>query len=116
MAVRPEATCLAISSLMRTPEQASLFSIYLVGFQLPLSGAVLALPDPLATVTRPFIAAYWSWSGVLQTLRDSRLYDVVQQVSQTEIAPSAVCVWALLCHILLGLFVAYAGCRVHREL
>ena len=37
------AICLAISSLMRTAEQASLMSIYLVGFQLPLSGAVLAL-------------------------------------------------------------------------
>ncbi len=108
-------TCLAISSLLRSPEQASLFSIYLVGFQLPLSGAVLALPDPLSTLTRPFIAAYWSWSGILQTLRDSRLYDVVQQVTQTEIAPGAVCIWALLCHILLGLFVAYAGCRMHRE-
>ena len=33
-----------ISSMMKTAEQASLVSIYLVGFQLPLSGAVLALP------------------------------------------------------------------------
>ena len=36
--------CLGISSLMRTAEKASLLSVYLVGFQLPLSGAVLALP------------------------------------------------------------------------
>jgi len=35
--------CLGISALMKTSEQASLLSIYLVGFQLPLSGAVLAL-------------------------------------------------------------------------
>ena len=35
--------CLGLSSLLRTPEQASLVSIYLVGFQLPLSGAILAL-------------------------------------------------------------------------
>ena len=76
----------------------------------------LALPDPLSTLTRPFIAAYWSWSGILQTLRDSRLYDVVQQVTQTDIALSPICIWALFCHILLGLFVAYAGCRMHREL
>ncbi|MDC1206864.1 ATP-binding cassette domain-containing protein, partial [Akkermansiaceae bacterium] len=34
--------CLGISSLMRTAEQASLLSVYLVGFQLPLSGAILA--------------------------------------------------------------------------
>ena len=42
------AVCLAISSLMKTAEQASLVSIYLVGFQLPLSGAVLALPKVLS--------------------------------------------------------------------
>ena len=51
--------CLAISSMMRTAEQASLVSIYLVGFQLPLSGAVLALPKMLSAITRPFIESYW---------------------------------------------------------
>ena len=55
--------CLAISSMMSSAEQASLVSIYLVGFQLPLSGAVLALPAWVDAITRPFIAAYWSWSG-----------------------------------------------------
>ncbi len=39
--------CLAISAWMRTAEQASLLSIYLVGFQLPLSGAVLELAGSL---------------------------------------------------------------------
>ena len=37
------AICLALSSILRTAEQASLVSIYIVGFQLPLSGALLAL-------------------------------------------------------------------------
>ncbi|MDB4282865.1 ABC transporter permease, partial [Akkermansiaceae bacterium] len=55
--------CLGISSLMRTAEQASLLSVYLVGFQLPLSGAILALPENIEVLTRPFISAYWSWSG-----------------------------------------------------
>ncbi len=63
------AVCLGISSWMRTAEQASLVSIYLVGFQLPLSGAVLAMPAALNAVTRWFIASYWGWSGYLQTLR-----------------------------------------------
>jgi len=49
------AVCLGISGLMRTAEQASLLSIYLVGFQLPLSGAVLALPEHIEALTRPFI-------------------------------------------------------------
>jgi ABC-type multidrug transport system ATPase subunit len=104
------ATCLAISSLMKSPEQASLVSIYLVGFQLPLSGAVLALPEVFRWLTRPFIAAYWSWAGVLQTMKDTRFYDVVLLVTPTELAPLALCFWALGCHVIIGLIVAYLGC------
>ena len=38
------AVCLAFSSLARTPSQASLISIYFVGFQLPLSGRCWRCP------------------------------------------------------------------------
>jgi len=58
------AVCLAISSLSRSAENASLLSVYLVGLQLPLSGAVLALPHVLGLATRPFIAAYWVGPGI----------------------------------------------------
>ena len=102
--------CLAISSLMKSPEQASLVSIYLVGFQLPLSGAVLGMPDFLGSVTRPFIAAYWSWSGILQSMRDTRYYDIVQSVSPTDLLPAELCIWTLGCHVAIGLIVSYLGC------
>ena len=108
------AICLAISSLMKSPEQASLISIYLVGFQLPLSGAVLGLPEVFRWLTRPFIAAYWSWSGVLQTMKDTRFYDVVQLVTPTELSPLVLCFWALTCHIIIGLLVSYLGCKQSR--
>jgi len=108
------ATCLAISSLMKSPEQASLVSIYLVGFQLPLSGAVLGLPEFFRWLTRPFIAAYWSWSGVLQTMKDTRFYDVVQLVTPTDLSPLVLCFWALTCHIVIGLTVSYLGCKQSR--
>ncbi len=103
------ATSLAISSWSRTPERASLFSVYLVGFQLPLSGALLALPEFVGWLTRPFVASYWAWSGFLQTMRHTRHYDVAVQVSQTPLAPFEVCVWVLGCHILIALFFAWAG-------
>jgi hypothetical protein len=103
------AICLAISSLMGSAEQASLVSIYLVGFQLPLSGAVLALPDWVGALTRPFISAYWSWSGVLQTLRGERYYDIVQMVAQTALSPASLCLWVLGSHIVIGIFVAWIG-------
>ncbi|TSA35875.1 MAG: ATP-binding cassette domain-containing protein [Verrucomicrobiaceae bacterium] len=107
--------CLAVSSFLNSAEQASLVSIYLVGFQLPLSGAVLALPDFLGSLVRPFIAAYWSWSGVLQTLKGERYYDIVQMVVQTALSPASLCVWVLCSHVIIGLFAAWVGCQ-HRSL
>ncbi|HJT79629.1 MAG TPA: ATP-binding cassette domain-containing protein [Chthoniobacterales bacterium] len=106
--------CLAISSLTRSSENASLLSIYLVGFQLPLSGAILALPQVIGWITRPFISAFWGWSGYLQTMRDTRFYDVVRSMSQTELAGFELCIWVLLMHILAGLFVAYFGVQNSR--
>ena len=104
------AVCLGISALTRTADQASLASIYLVGFQLPLSGAVLALPAGLDAALRPFIAAYWSWSGALQSLRETRYYDVLEMVIPTTLSASALCVWVLLIHVLFGIFLAWLGC------
>ena len=105
------AVCLAFSSLARTPSQASLISIYFVGFQLPLSGAVLALPDWAVHLTRPFIAGYWSWAGTIQTLRDTRFYDLIVQTTKTDLAATPTCFFVLLAHVALGMIVAYFGCR-----
>ena len=102
--------CLGFSAMLTSPEKSSLLSIYLVGFQLPLSGAVLGLPDFFRWLTRPFIAAYWSWSGILQTMRDTRYYDIVQSVSPTDLSPGALCLFALGCHVIIGLIISYLGC------
>jgi len=108
------AVCLGISALMKSPDQASLVSVYLVGFQLPLSGAVLALPKTIDWITRPFIASYWSWSGFLQTMQDTRFYDVVLSVTRTPLSNIDLCVWVLCTHIFLGFFMAYTGCKHSR--
>lgn len=101
--------CLAVSSWSRTTEQASLISIYLVGFQLPLSGAILALPEPLGAVVRPFIAAYWSWSGLLGTMRESRFYDAALQVTETPVADPTLCIWVLVLQTGAGIVLAWFG-------
>lgn len=106
--------CLAISSLSRSAENASLLSVYLVGLQLPLSGAVLALPHVLGLMTRPFIAAYWGWSGYWQTMRETRFYDFVQSMSATELVAYELCAWVLLMHVLGGIVVAYLGVKNSR--
>lgn len=104
------AVCLGISAAVASADQASLASIYLVGFQLPLSGAVLALPAGLDAALRPFIAAYWSWSGALQSLRATRYYDVLEMVVPTSLSASALCLWVLILHVAIGIFAAWLGC------
>ena len=104
-------TCLAISSASKSPERASLLAIYLVGLQLPLSGAVLALPEYVSNVCRPFIAAYWGWSGYLKTQERSPLYDIVRESTETAIADFNQCMivlalHAMVCGVIAWIFVA----------
>jgi hypothetical protein len=100
--------CLAISALLRTAEQASLLSIYLVGFQLPLSGAVLALPEKIEVFTRPFISAYWAWSGSVEALQ-SQVHAAVKSVIDTGLSTREACLYALCAHIVVGLIAAWIG-------
>ena len=102
------AICLAISALMRTAEQASLLSIYLVGFQLPLSGAVLALPEKVEAFTRPFISAYWAWSGSVEALQ-TQVHDAVKSVIDTGLSAQNACLYVLCAHIAVALIAAWAG-------
>jgi ABC transport system ATP-binding/permease protein len=100
--------CLAISSWMRTAEQASLMSIYLVGFQLPLSGAVLALPEKIEAFTRPFISAYWAWSGSVDALQ-TQVHAAVKSVIDTGLSSREMCLYALAAHIFVALIAAWTG-------
>jgi len=104
------AICLAISSLMKTAEQASLLSIYLVGFQLPLSGAVLALPENIEVFTRPFISAYWAWSGSVESLQ-TQVHDAVKSVIDTSLSAQDACLYTLGAHIVVAMIAAWAGAR-----
>ena len=106
--------CLGISSWMKSAEQSSLLSIYLVGFQLPLSGAVLALPKALAPVTQIFIASFWGWSGFIRSMEPTRYYDAIKQIAQTEPAGGTLCMLVLSAHVVIGLFFAYTGCKNSR--
>ncbi len=104
------AVCLGISSWARTTEESSLVSVYLVGFQLPLSGVILALPETVGHAVRPFIAAYWGWSGVLQTMKQTDFYDLAVRVAETPVAIGGLCRWVLVSHVVIGLMAAYTGC------
>ena len=100
--------------MMKTAEKASMLSIYLVGFQLPLSGAMLALPDLVGNITRPFISAYWAWSGSLQNL-ETGYYDAVKDVTQTPInSGTDICLFILITQIFVGIAISYIGIKKHQ--
>ena len=98
---------------MKTAEQSSLLSIYLVGFQLPLSGAILALPESIELVTRPFISAYWAWSGSIESMSPS-YRNAIDAVTETSFQPASVCQYLLVIHIVLGLVASYIGMKRHQ--
>lgn len=105
------AVCLGISALMRSPEKATILSIYLVGFQLPLSGAVLTLPKVIEPLVQPFIVAYWSWSGSLNTMKSTSFYDGVRAITNTNLEPANLAIFVLSIHLIVGLTLAYAGIK-----
>lgn len=101
--------CLGISAMSKTPEKATILCIYLVGFQLPLSGAVLTLPDWLESWVQPLIVAFWSWSGSLSSMRSTAFYDAVKQVTSTDLINPSIGGFVLFVHVLVGLGMCFIG-------
>ncbi|OYW75773.1 MAG: hypothetical protein B7Z37_11770 [Verrucomicrobia bacterium 12-59-8] len=101
--------CLGISAMSKTPEKATILCIYLVGFQLPLSGAVLTLPDWLESWVQPLVVAFWSWSGSLSSMRSTAFYDAVKQVTSTDLISPTLAGFVLSVHVLVGLGMTFIG-------
>ena len=103
--------CLGMSAVLPSAERASLLSIYLVGFQLPLSGVVLALPDTVVWLLRPFINAYWSWAGYFASMKDYQVYDAYRMGNVSWLPPVWFSSILLLAHVFVGAFLVFRGCR-----
>jgi len=108
--------CLGISALMKSADQANLLSIYLVGFQLPLSGAILGLPKVIEPFLQPFISAFWGWAGNLSSMKSEKVYDAVKEVSETDLEPmrASLCLLALGAHLALGILMCVVGLAKNR--
>ena len=109
--------CLGFSAMLTSPEKSSLLSIYLVGFQLPLSGVVLALPAALTWVCRPFINAYWGWSGYMKSMMGQPLYDAytASMANQNSyVASAGEGLTVLMIQGLVGLCLVVYGCQQKR--
>ena len=106
--------CLGLSAVLSSAERASLLGIYLVGFQLPLSGVVLALPDAVVWLLRPFINAYWSWAGYFGSMKDYQIYDAYRMGELSWLPGAGPGAIALLLHIALGVALVLFGLRRRR--
>jgi ABC-type multidrug transport system ATPase subunit len=109
--------CLGFSAMLASPEKSSLLSIYLVGFQLPLSGVVLALPEALTWVCRPFINAYWGWSGYMKAMGSHPLWDAYTASLPNQsayVADTSIGLMVLLAQGLVGVCLVVVGCQQKR--
>lgn len=108
------AVCLGFSAVFRSADKASLLSVYLVGFQLPLSGIVLALPEVLVWICRPFINAYWAWAGYFGSMRETRVYDAYRLESADWLPSPSFAILVLLLHFMAGAVMVFWGCQQKR--
>lgn len=109
--------CLGFSALLTSPEKSSLLSIYLVGFQLPLSGVVLALPPALTWVCRPFINSYWGWSGYMTSMKESGIWTAYERSLpdlNSLVASNEIALFVLLIQGLVGVCLVVVGCQQKR--
>jgi len=109
--------CLGFSALLTSPEKSSLLSIYLVGFQLPLSGVVLALPKALTWVCRPFINSYWGWSGYMTSMKESGIWTAYERSLpdlNSLVASNEIALFVLLIQGLVGVCLVVVGCQQKR--
>ncbi|MGE9290979.1 MAG: ATP-binding cassette domain-containing protein [Puniceicoccales bacterium] len=106
---------LGFSAWLKSGEKASLLAVYIVGFQLPLSGIVLTLPESLTDFVRTGITTYWGWASYLASFRDTGLYDAAVFVSNERVPPYQLCLLVLGIHAVSAMILVASGVfRMHR--
>lgn len=106
---------LGFSAWMKSGEKASLMAIYVVGFQLPLSGIVISMPEIFTDIFRTVITTYWGWAAYLASFRDTGLYDAAVFVSGEKIPPYFLSLLVLLIQAVSAMILVASGVsRMHR--
>jgi len=105
---------LGFSAWMKSGEKASLLSVYVVGFQLPLSGIVLTLPEPFNEAVRTVITTYWGWASYLGSFRDTGLYDAAAMVTGESIPAVGLSLLILGIHAAAAVLLVLSGVARNR--
>ncbi|SKB08573.1 ABC-type multidrug transport system, ATPase component [Prosthecobacter debontii] len=103
--------CLATSALSPSAERSHSRCWMLAFTNLILAGAVLGFPRVLGGVLHPFITAYYGWSGGMETLKDTPLYEPLTLFVRTWFPSPALAISVLWVHFALGVFVTLRGLK-----
>jgi succinate dehydrogenase/fumarate reductase cytochrome b subunit len=76
-----------------------------------LCGALLGFPRMLGGVIQPFITAYYGWSGSVETLKSSTVFEPMTKLVKTWFATPSVAMLALLVHTFIGIILTFTGIR-----
>lgn len=106
--------CLGISACSADAGRAHSRAWMLFFFNLILAGALLGFPRVLGGVIHPFITAYHGWSGSVETLKDTAVFEPMTRLVRTWFATPAQAMWALAGHSLVGILLAWFGLRNRR--
>ncbi|MDB6117629.1 MAG: hypothetical protein JWO08_1410 [Verrucomicrobiaceae bacterium] len=105
------AIALGVSAFSKSADQASSRVWMLAFVQAPLSGALIALPGWLSAVLHPFVTTYYGWSGTVETLAGSIIYEPLTKLNATWFATPGWAAAMLTLHLLVGLGLASLGLR-----
>lgn len=103
--------CLGISANSSSKERAYGLSLLLLFGNVILAGAMLAPSRILGGVIQPFSTAYYGWSGAIDTMTGSPVFEPMTRFVPTWFATPAFAVIMLIVHALVGLTLIIFGMR-----
>jgi hypothetical protein len=106
--------CLGISATSRSADRAQSHAWKLWAANVILAGALLGFPRPLGMLIQPFVTAYYGWSGSVDTLTSSAVFEPMTKFVRTWFAtPASAIVW-LLVQTVAGILLAGWGLKKRR--
>lgn len=103
--------CLGISAHSRHPERAQSFAWMLAYTNIAFAGALLGFPRVLGGVLQPFVTAYYGWSGSIDTLKHTPLFEPMTLLVTTWFATPTLAMVALALHFAVGVLLTATGLR-----
>lgn len=103
--------CLGISAHSRNSGRSDSACLTLLGINVLFSGALLGFPRLVGHLVNPFITAHYGWSGILDTLRDNKVFPALTTFVRTWFATPDIAAGMLLLHFCVGAVLAWIGLR-----